>query len=217
MKCYKYTNDLGTEIEEIEIPEDHKERAEEARSNLIEAVAETNDELMEKYLGDEEISVAELKDAIRQATTDVEFYPVLCGTAFKNKGVQLMLNAVIDYLPSPLDVKPIVGHRAENPEEEVIAKPDDSAEFAALAFKVMTDPYVGKLTFFRVYSGTLTSGSYIKNSTKDKRERVGRLLQMHANSRQEIDTVYSGDIAAQLVLKIQVLVTHYVVKRMTLS
>ncbi|NCA42015.1 elongation factor G, partial [Streptococcus equi] len=151
------------------------------------AVAETNDELMEKYLGDEEISVAELKDAIRQATTDVEFYPVLCGTAFKNKGVQLMLNAVIDYLPSPLDVKPIVGHRAENPEEEVIAKPDDSAEFAALAFKVMTDPYVGKLTFFRVYSGTLTSGSYIKNSTKDKRERVGRLLQMHANSRQEID------------------------------
>ena len=111
-----------------------------------------------------------------------------------------MLNAVIDLLPSPLDVKPIVGHRAENPEEEVIAKPDDSAEFAALAFKVMTDPYVGKLTFFRVYSGTLT-GSYIKNSTKDKRERVGRLLQMHANSRQEIDTVYSGDIAAALVLK----------------
>ena len=112
-----------------------------------------------------------------------------------------MLNAVIDYLPSPLDVKPIVGHRAENPEEEVIAKPDDSAEFAALAFKVMTDPYVGKLTFFRVYSGTLTSGSYIKNSTKDKRERVGRLLQMHANSRQEIDTVYSGDIAAAVGLK----------------
>lgn len=201
MKCFKYTNDLGTEIDEIEIPEDHKERAEEARSNLIEAVAETNDELMEKYLGDEEISVAELKNAIRQATTDVEFYPVLCGTAFKNKGVQLMLNAVIDYLPSPLDVKPIVGHRAENPEEEVIAKPDDSAEFAALAFKVMTDPYVGKLTFFRVYSGTLTSGSYIKNSTKDKRERVGRLLQMHANSRQEIDTVYSGDIAAAVGLK----------------
>ena len=113
MKCYKYTNDLGTEIEEIEIPEDHKERAEEARSNLIEAVAETNDELMEKYLGDEEISVAELKDAIRQATTDVEFYPVLCGT-IQNKGVQLMLNAVIDYLPSPLDVKPIVGHRRKS-------------------------------------------------------------------------------------------------------
>ena len=119
MKCFKYTNDLGTEIEEIEIPEDHKERAEEARSNLIEAVAETSDELMEKYLGDEEISVAELKNAIRQATTDVEFYPVLCGTAFKNKGVQLMLNAVIDYLPSPLDVKPIIGHRVDNEDEEV--------------------------------------------------------------------------------------------------
>ena len=127
-----------------------------------------------------------------------------------------MLNAVIDYLPSPLDVKPIVGHRAENPEEEVIAKPDDSAEFVALAFKVMTDPYVGKLTFFRVYSGTLTSGSYIKTQLKTN-VNVGRLLQMHANSRQEIDTVYSGDIVAQLVLKIQVLVTHYVVKRMTLS
>jgi elongation factor G len=180
MKCFKYNNDLGTEIEEIEIPADHQDRAEEARANLIEAVAETNDELMEKYLGDEEISIDELKAAIRQATTDVEFYPVLVGTAFKNKGVQLMLNAVIDYLPSPLDVKPIVGHRAENPDEEVIAKPDDSAEFAALAFKVMTDPYVGKLTFFRVYSGTLTSGSYVKNSTKNKRERVGRLLQMHA-------------------------------------
>ncbi|GAA6822962.1 elongation factor G [Staphylococcus sp. 18_1_E_LY] len=201
MKCFKYNNDLGTEIEEIEIPADHQDRAEEARANLIEAVAETNDELMEKYLGDEEISVDELKAAIRQATTDVEFYPVLVGTAFKNKGVQLMLNAVIDYLPSPLDVKPIVGHRAENPDEEVIAKPDDSAEFAALAFKVMTDPYVGKLTFFRVYSGTLTSGSYVKNSTKNKRERVGRLLQMHANSRQELNTVYSGDIAAAVGLK----------------
>lgn len=182
MTCFKYTNDLGTEIEEIEIPEDHKERAEEARAALVEAVAETDDELMEKYLGDEEISIPELKAAIRKATTDVEFYPVLVGTAFKNKGVQLMLNAVIDYLPSPLDVKPIIGHRADNPDEEVIAKADDNAEFAALAFKVMTDPYVGKLTFFRVYSGTLSSGSYVKNSTKNKRERVGRLLQMHANS-----------------------------------
>ncbi|MBF7017857.1 elongation factor G [Staphylococcus durrellii] len=201
MKCYKYNNDLGTEIEEIEIPEDQQDRAEEARANLIEAVAETSDELMEKYLGDEEISIDELKAAIRKATTDVEFYPVLVGTAFKNKGVQLMLDAVIDYLPSPLDVKPIVGHRANNPDEEVIARPDDSAEFAALAFKVMTDPYVGKLTFFRVYSGTLTSGSYVKNSTKNKRERVGRLLQMHANSRQELDTVYSGDIAAAVGLK----------------
>lgn len=201
MKCFKYNNDLGTEIEEIEIPDSHKEKAEEARATLIEAVAETSDELMEKYLGDEEITVPELKEAIREATTNVEFYPVLCGTAFKNKGVQLMLDAVIDYLPSPLDVKPIIGHRSENPDEEVIAKADDDAEFAALAFKVMTDPYVGKLTFFRVYSGTLSSGSYVKNSTKGKRERVGRLLQMHANSRQEISTVYSGDIAAAVGLK----------------
>src|SRR5699024_1627792 len=122
MKCFKYNNDLGTEIEEIEIPEDHKERAEEARAALIEAVAETNDEMMEKYLADEEITVSELKAAIRQATNDIEFYPVLVGTAFKNKGVQLMLDAVIDYLPSPLDVKPILGHRSDNPEEEVIAK-----------------------------------------------------------------------------------------------
>lgn len=196
MKCFKYTNDLGTEIEETEIPEDYRERAEEAREALIEAVAETNESLMEKIFEEQEITVDELKDAIRQATTDVEFYPVLCGTAFKNKGVQLMLDAVIDYLPSPLDVKPIVGHRADDPDEEVIAKADDDAEFAALAFKVMTDPYVGKLTFFRVYSGTLTSGSYVKNSTKGKRERVGRILQMHANSREEISTVYSGDIAA---------------------
>lgn len=201
MKCFQYTNDLGTEIDEIEIPESHKQQAEDAREALIEAVAESNDDLMEKYLGGEEITIDELKAAIRQATCDVEFYPVLCGTAFKNKGVQLMLNAVIDYLPSPLDVKPIIGHRVDNEDEEVIARPDDSAPFAALAFKVMTDPFVGKLTFFRVYSGTMESGSYVKNSTKGKRERVGRILQMHANSREEISTVYSGDIAGAVGLK----------------
>src|SRR5699024_3820930 len=163
---------------------------EEARAALIEAVAETNDEMMEKYLADEEITVPELKAAIRQATNDIECYPVLVGTALKNKGSQLMLYAVSDYLPSPLDLNRIIGRRSDNPEEEVIAKADDSAEFAALAFKVMTDPYVGKLTFFRVYSGQLSSGSYVKNSTKNKRERLGRLLQMHANSRQELNTVY---------------------------
>ena len=201
MKCFQYNNDLGTEIEEVEIPESHKQQAEEAREALIEAVAESNDELMEKYLGGEEISIEELKAAIRKATCDVEFYPVLCGTAFKNKGVQLMLDAVIEYLPSPLDVKPIVGHRTDDDDEEVIARPDDSAPFAALAFKVMTDPFVGKLTFFRVYSGTMESGSYVKNSTKGKRERVGRILQMHANSREEISTVYSGDIAGAVGLK----------------
>ena len=201
MKCFQYNGDFGEEVVEIEIPDDYKDKAAEARETLIESVAEVNEELMEKYLEGEEISVDELKKAIRQATLDIEFYPVLCGTAFKNKGVQLMLDAVIDYLPSPLDVKPIVGHRASNPDEEIIARADDDAEFAALAFKVMTDPYVGKLTFFRVYSGTMNSGSYVKNSTKDKRERVGRLLQMHANTRQEIDTVYSGDIAAAVGLK----------------
>ncbi|MCD8913977.1 elongation factor G [Staphylococcus sp. IVB6181] len=201
MKCFQYNGDFGEEVVEIEIPDDYKDKAAEARETLIESVAEVNEELMEKYLEGEEISVDELKKAIRQATLDIEFYPVLCGTAFKNKGVQLMLDAVIDYLPSPLDVKPIVGHRASNPDEEIIARADDDAEFAALAFKVMTDPYVGKLTFFRVYSGTMNSGSYVKNSTKDKRERVGRLLQMHANTRKEISTVYSGDIAAAVGLK----------------
>ncbi|GEP84998.1 protein translation elongation factor G (EF-G) [Staphylococcus piscifermentans] len=201
MKCYQYNGDFGEEVVEIEIPDDYKDKAAEARESLIESVAEANEELMEKYLEGEEITIDELKAAIRQATLDIEFYPVLCGTAFKNKGVQLMLDAVIDYLPSPLDVKPIVGHHADNPDEEVIAPADDDADFAALAFKVMTDPYVGKLTFFRVYSGTLNSGSYVKNSTKDKRERVGRLLQMHANTRKEISTVYSGDIAAAVGLK----------------
>ncbi|ANZ34145.1 elongation factor G [Staphylococcus carnosus] len=201
MKCYQYNGDFGEEVVEIEIPDDYKDKAAEARESLIEAVAEANEDLMEKYLEGEEITIDELKAAIRQATLDIEFYPVLCGTAFKNKGVQLMLDAVIDYLPSPLDVKPIVGHHADNPDEEVIAPADDDADFAALAFKVMTDPYVGKLTFFRVYSGTLNSGSYVKNSTKDKRERVGRLLQMHANTRKEISTVYSGDIAAAVGLK----------------
>lgn len=201
MKCFQYNGEFGEEVVEIEIPEDHKAKAAEARETLIESVAEVNEDLMEKYLEGEEISVDELKAAIRQATLDIEFYPVLCGTAFKNKGVQLMLDAVIDYLPSPLDVKPIIGHRASNPDEEIVARADDDAEFAALAFKVMTDPYVGKLTFFRVYSGTMNSGSYVKNSTKDKRERVGRLLQMHANTRKEISTVYSGDIAAAVGLK----------------
>ena len=201
MKAYSYGNDLGTDINEIEIPADYADEAAEAREALIEGLADVNEDVMEKYLGGEELSVEELKAAIRKATCDVEFYPALCGTAFKNKGVQLLLNAVVDYLPSPLDVKPIAGHKADNEEEEYIAKPDDSEPFAALAFKVMTDPFVGKLTFFRVYSGTLDAGSYVQNTTKGKRERVGRILQMHANSREEISTVYSGDIAAAVGLK----------------
>lgn len=200
-KAFHYNNDLGTEINEIEIPAEYQDKVDSLREGLVEGLADVNEDIMEKYLGGEEISTEELKAAIRQATCDVEFYPVLCGTAFKNKGVQLLLNAAIDYLPSPLDVKPIVGHKKDDEDEEIIAKPDDSEPFAALAFKVMSDPFVGKLTFFRVYSGTLNAGSYIRNTTKDKRERVGRILQMHANSREEISTVYAGDIAAAVGLK----------------
>ena len=155
---------------------------------------------MEKYLGGEEITKEELKLAIRKGTVNVEFFPVVCGTAFKNKGVQLMLDAVIDYLPAPTDVPPMMGTLPDS-EEEVLREPKDTAPFSALAFKVMTDPYVGKLTFFRVYSGVLSSGSYVQNSTKGKRERVGRILQMHANSREEIAEVYCGDIAAAVGLK----------------
>ncbi|PGC63346.1 elongation factor G [Bacillus toyonensis] len=198
--AYMYGNDLGTDIERVEIPEEHKELAEEYRGKLIEAVAELDEEMMIKYLEGEEITVEELKAGIRKATTSVEFFPVICGSAFKNKGVQILLDAVIDYLPSPLDVPAIKGTLPDT-EEEVERKSSDEEPFAALAFKIMTDPYVGKLTFFRVYSGVLNSGSYVKNSTKGKRERVGRILQMHANSREEISTVYAGDIAAAVGLK----------------
>lgn len=167
---------------------------------MIEAVADTDEELMMKYLEGEEVSEAELKAAIRKATCAVEFYPVLCGSAFKNKGVQMMLDAVIDYLPSPLDIPAIKGVNPDT-DEETERRASDEEPFAALAFKVMTDPFVGRLTFFRVYSGTLQSGSYVQNATKGKRERVGRILQMHANSRQEIPEVFSGDIAAAVGLK----------------
>ena len=200
MKAEIYTNDLGTDIQETDIPEDLQDLAEEWREKLVEAVAETDEVLMERYLEGEEISEAELKAAIRKATCAVEFYPVLCGSAFKNKGVQLMLDAVVDYLPSPLDVPSIKGVDP-NTDQEVERHSSDEEPFSALAFKVMTDPFVGRLTFFRVYSGTLQSGSYVKNSTKGKRERVGRILQMHANSRQEIPEVFSGDIAAAVGLK----------------
>ena len=200
MKAEIYTNDLGTDIQETDIPEDLQDLAEEWREKLVEAVAETDEALMERYLEGEEISEAELKAAIRKATCAVEFYPVLCGSAFKNKGVQLRLDAVVDYLPSPLDVPSIKGVDP-NTDQEVERHSSDEEPFSALAFKVMTDPFVGRLTFFRVYSGTLQSGSYVKNSTKGKRERVGRILQMHANSRQEIPEVFSGDIAAAVGLK----------------
>lgn len=201
MKTYMYNNDLGTDIEVIDgFPADMADQAEELRSQLIEGVADFNEELMMKYLEGEEISIDELKAAIRQATLSVEFYPVLVGSAFKNKGVQLMLDAVVDYLPSPVDVESIKGINLDTG-EEITREPSDEAPFSALAFKVMTDPYVGKLTFFRVYSGTAEAGSYVKNSTKGKRERLGRILQMHANSREEIPMVYAGDIAAAVGFK----------------
>ncbi|ERG67260.1 elongation factor P [Exiguobacterium chiriqhucha RW-2] len=200
-KTYMYTNDLGTDIEVTDgYPADMADEAEELRGQLIEAVADYNEELMMKYLEGEEISIEELKAGIRQATLSVEFYPVLVGSAFKNKGVQLMLDAVVDYLPSPVDVESIKGVNLDT-EEEITREPSDEAPFSALAFKVMTDPYVGKLTFFRVYSGTAQAGSYVKNSTKGKRERLGRILQMHANSREEIPMVFAGDIAAAVGLK----------------
>jgi len=201
MNAEVYTSDDGREYEEREIPEEYRELAEKWHTNLIESIADVNEDIMEKYLEGEEISKEELKTAIRTATTNVDFFPVLCGSAFKNKGVQLMLDAVIDYLPAPTDVPPIQGHAFDNPEEVIEVRANDDAPFSALAFKVMTDPFVGRLTFFRVYSGTVQSGSYIQNATKDKRERLGRILMMHANSRSEVDEVFSGDIAAAVGLK----------------
>jgi elongation factor G len=199
--AYFYEDDLGTRSDAVEIPEEYKELAEEWRTKLIEAVAELDEDLTMKYLEGEEITKDELKAGIRKGTTSVEFFPVVCGSAFKNKGVQLLLDAVLDYLPSPLDVPAIKGILPDTEDEEVTRESSDEAPFSALAFKVMTDPYVGRLTFFRVYSGTVNSGSYVVNSTKGKRERIGRILQMHANSREEISMVYSGDIAAAVGLK----------------
>ena len=200
MKAEIYTNDLGTDILEEDIPAEYLEQAQEYREKLVEAVAETDEDLMMKYLEGEEITNEELKAGIRKATINVEFFPVLCGSAFKNKGVQLMLDAVLDYLPSPLDIPAIKGIDPDT-DEQVERPASDEEPFAALAFKIMTDPFVGRLTFFRVYSGVLNSGSYVLNTTKGKRERIGRILQMHANTRMEIETVYSGDIAAAVGLK----------------
>ncbi|MBD8033557.1 MULTISPECIES: elongation factor G [Solibacillus] len=200
MNATFYGNEEGTDVTVGEIPESHKAQAEEYREKLIDAVASVDEELMEKYLEGEEISNEELKAAIRKATIAVEFYPVLCGTAFKHKGVRKMLDAAVDYLPAPTDVPAIKGTDVDG-EEEIIRHSSDEEPFSALAFKVMTDPFVGKLTFFRVYSGTLDAGSYVQNSSKGKRERVGRILQMHANSREEIAKVFAGDIAAAVGLK----------------
>ncbi|EDO0343047.1 elongation factor G [Listeria monocytogenes] len=199
MNALYYEDDLGNDPHIKEIPADLKDLADEYRGKLVEAVAELDEELMMKYLEGEEITKEELKAGIRKGTLNVEFYPVVCGTAFKNKGVQPMLDAVLDYLPAPTDVPAVNGVLPDG--EEAARHADDSEPFSSLAFKVMTDPYVGRLTFFRVYSGTLNSGSYVQNSTKGKRERVGRILQMHANHREEISIVYAGDIAAAVGLK----------------
>lgn len=193
-------DELGEKWETREIPADYQDLAAAKREELIEAVAEADEELMEKYLGGEDLSVDEIKAAIRRATLALEFYPILAGSAYKDKGVQLMLDAVVDYLPGPLDVKPYVATDPKT-DQEVDLIADDDKPFAALAFKVMTDPFVGRLTFLRVYTGILESGSYVQNTSKDTRERVGRLLQMHATDRTEIDQVFSGDIAAAIGLK----------------
>lgn len=200
MNAIIYNDDLGNDIEITEIPEDMRELAEEHREKMLEAIAEHDEELMMKYLEGEEISVDEIKRAIRTATIKVEITPVFCGTAYKNKGVQPLLDAIIDYLPSPVDIPPVEGTKPKTGEEEVRHSSDDEP-FSALAFKIVTDPYVGKLAYFRVYSGTLEAGSYVYNPIKGKRERIGRILLMHANKQEDVDKVYAGDIAAAIGLK----------------
>src|SRR5699024_7245323 len=200
MNARIYNDDLGKDVETTEIPEDMKEVADENREKILEAVADSDEDLMMKYLEGEEITKEELIEGIRKATINVEMTPVLCGTAYKNKGVQLLLDAIISYLPSPIDIPPIKGVEVGT-EEEVVRRSDDKEPFSALAFKIVTDPYVGKLAYFRVYSGTLKSGSYVLNATNGKRERVGRILLMHANKREELDQVYAGDIVAAVGLK----------------
>jgi elongation factor G len=200
MKATVYTDDLGTASDVSDIPTDMTELAQEYREKLLEAVSDVDEELMMKYLEGAEISEQEIKQAIRKGTINLKFIPVLCGSSFKNKGVQPLLDAVVDYMPSPLDVPAIQGVNPDSGEEDV-RHSDDNAPFSALAFKIMSDPYVGKLTFFRVYSGTLSAGSYITNSTKGKKERIGRILRMHANHREDVDEVRAGDIAAAVGIK----------------
>ncbi|AEC00450.1 elongation factor G [Selenomonas sputigena] len=200
MEAIIYEDDLGKVADEVAIPDDMKDIADEYRDKLLEAVAEEDDDLVEKYLGGEEISEDEIRKAIRKATIACKMTPVTCGSSYRNRGVQPMLDAIVDFMPAPIDIPAIKGVNPDTGEEDHRDSTDDGP-FAALAFKIMADPYVGKLAFFRVYSGTLSSGSYVFNSTKGKKERIGRILQMHANHRAELDTVYSGDIAAAVGLK----------------
>lgn len=200
MKAVIYEEDYTKEPDLVDIPAEYKEQAEEYRQKMLDTIAETDDDLMMKYLEGEELTEEEIKAALRKATVSCTLCPVVCGSSYKDKGIQPMLDAVVDYMPSPLDIPPIKGVNPDTNEEDH-READDSEPFAALAFKIMADPFVGKLAFFRVYSGTLNAGSYVFNSTKGKKERIGRILQMHANHRKEIDVVYSGDIAAAVGLK----------------
>ena len=195
MKAYIYNDDQGQDITVTDIPADMADDAEEYRTAMIESICETDEELMMLYLDGEEIPVADLKAALRKAVCNVEIIPVFCGTAYRNRGIQKLLDGVIDYMPSPVDVPAIEGTSMDG-ETQDVRHSSDEEPFSALAFKIMVDPFVGKLSFFRVYSGTVNSGSYVLNSTKNKKERMGRILQMHANKRQELDKVYAGDIAA---------------------
>ena len=200
-KAFHYQDELGSEVEEGEVPDSLIEKVKELRHEIMEAAVEHEDALLEKYLGGEELTDEELSHAIRTATIAGKIFPVFCGSAFKNKGVRALLDGVIDYLPSPLDVPAILGHLPQHDETPVVREASDDAHFSALAFKIMTDPFVGKLTYVRVYSGSLPSGSYVLNATQDRKQRVGRLLQMHANKREERDEVFAGDIAAVIGLK----------------
>ncbi len=200
MKAYIYNDELGNDISVEDIPADMQEKAEQYHADMVEAIAETNDELMEKYLEEEELSIDELKKGLRAATIANELVPVCCGTAYRNKGVQKLLDAIVEYMPSPVDIPPIKGVDPETG-EETVRHSSDTEPFSALAFKIMTDPFVGKLCFFRVYSGTVDAGATVYNATKGKSERMGRILMMHANHRQDIETCYAGDIAAAVGLK----------------
>ena len=200
MEADVYYDDLGKDMRVEPIPEDMVEKAKEYREAMIEAIAETDEELLDKFIGGEEITVPELKRALRAATIDNKIVPVVCGTSYKNKGVQKLLDAIVDYMPAPTDIPAIKGTNPKN-DQEVERHASDDEPFSALAFKIMTDPFVGKLCFFRVYSGHVSAGATVYNSTKDKRERLGRIVQMHANDRRDLDAVYAGDIAAVVATK----------------
>ena len=201
MKGHYWEGEMGEDWKDTEIPDEYMDAAEAGRHELFEKLADHDEALMEKFIAEEEPTVEELRRAIRQATLANEGVPVLCGSAFKNKGVQLVLDAVVQYLPSPLDVPPLEGHLPFKEDDKVLRKPDDGEPFSALAFKIMSDPYVGRLTYLRVYSGVLKAGSHVMNSTKDRKERIGRVLQMHANHREDLEAAYTGDIVAVVGLK----------------